>query len=132
LLLFRDSQEGPSRPLSRRLANIAGAVIGLLSGLTGTGGGVFLGPLLILAGWADARETSGVSAAFNFVNSVAGLAGQPMSLGALPKEFPIWLGAAILGALIGSELGSRRAKTATLQRLLAVVLILAGAKQIFV
>jgi uncharacterized membrane protein YfcA len=93
------------------------------------GGGIFLGPLLILAGWGDARETSGASAAFNVVNSVAGLAGRPVSLGALPSAFPVWLLAAMLGGLVGSELGSRRAKSATLRRLLAMVLILAGARQ---
>jgi uncharacterized membrane protein YfcA len=86
---------------------------------------------MILAGWADARETSGISAAFNFVNSIAGLAGHPLSLERLPHEFPVWFGAAIVGGLVGSELGSQRVKNATLRRLLAVVLILAGAKQMY-
>jgi uncharacterized membrane protein YfcA len=131
LLVFRDPHGGPNSPLPTWLAVVLGAGIGLLSGLTGMGGGVFLGPLLLLRGWADARETSGASAAFNLLNSVAALAGQPKSLAALPQEFPVWLGAAIVGAFLGSEVGSRRAKSTTLRRMLAVVLVLAGAKQIF-
>jgi uncharacterized protein len=52
-----------------------GGAIGLLSGLTGTGGGIFLSPLLLFMGWAETRRTAGVSAAFILVNSIAGLAG---------------------------------------------------------
>lgn len=131
LLLFRDPHAGPAHPLAARAAVLVGALIGLLSGLTGMGGGIFLGPLMILVGWADARETSGISAPFNFVNSIAGLAAHPTSFAALPQEFPIWLVAAILGGFVGSGFGSRQARSTTLRRILAVVLILAGAKQAF-
>ena len=73
-----------------------GAGIGLLSGLTGTGGGIFLSPLLLMMGWAETRQTGGVSAAFILVNSAAGLAGNPGSLGQLPPSSrsglaPPWL-----------------------------------------
>ena len=59
----------------------AGAVLGLLAGLTGTGGGMFLTPLIILWGWEEARRTSGVVAAFIFLDSAAGLAGNAASVG---------------------------------------------------
>ena len=52
----------------------AGAVLGLLAGLTGTGGGIFLSPLIILNAWEEPRRTSGVVAAFILLNSLAGLA----------------------------------------------------------
>ena len=42
-------------------ALLIGAGIGLLSGLTGTGGGIFLSPVLLFLGWAQTRKTSGVS-----------------------------------------------------------------------
>jgi uncharacterized protein len=116
---------------SHVVAVLCGAGIGLLAGLTGTGGGIFLSPLLLFMGWAETRETGGVSATFILVNSVAGLAGNPASLQHLPSQLPIWAGAAIVGGLIGSELGSRRIGTPLFRRLLGVVLLIAGAKLIF-
>ena len=104
------------------------AAIGLLAGLTGTGGGIFLSPLLLLMGWATARVSAGVSAVFILVNSAAGLAGNPGSLEHLPPQLPLWAGAAIVGGLMGAELGSRRIGTLMFRRLLGVVLIIAGAK----
>ena len=64
------------RPIPLTWALVLGAPIGLLSGLVGVGGGIFLSPLLLLLGWADVRKTAGVSAAFILVNSAAGLLGQ--------------------------------------------------------
>jgi uncharacterized membrane protein YfcA len=56
------------------IAGVAfGALIGLLSGLTGTGGGIFLSPILLFAGWSDTRMASGVAAVFILCNSIAGL-----------------------------------------------------------
>jgi len=112
-------------------AAIAGAGIGLLSGLTGTGGGIFLTPLILFAGWAEARVAAGISAAFILVNSVSGLLGNVSSVRALPPELPIWLLAVAVGGLIGAELGARRLGTPALRRALAVVLVVAGLKLIF-
>jgi uncharacterized membrane protein YfcA len=120
----------PQRP-PRNTAVACGAGIGLLSGLTGTGGGIFLSPLLLTMGWAETRQTGGVSAAFILVNSAAGLAGNPASLAHLPSQFPLWAGAAVIGGLLGSELGSRRIGTPAFRTLLGVVLVIAGAKLIF-
>jgi uncharacterized protein len=60
---------------SNWLPIVLGMAIGLLSGLTGVGGGIFLSLLLLLMGWATVKETAAVSAAFILVNSVAGLLG---------------------------------------------------------
>jgi uncharacterized membrane protein YfcA len=109
-----------------------GAVIGLLSGLVGTGGGIFLTPLLLFAGWAGARTAAGISSAFILANSVAGLLGNVAAVQALPPALPIWLGAVAAGGLIGAELGARRLSTTGLRRALAVVLLVAGLKLIFI
>jgi uncharacterized protein len=127
-LLSQDTATGLVHPPPRILAIACGAGIGLLSGLTGTGGGIFLSPLLIFTGWADTRETGGVSAAFILANSIAGLAGRPTSVAALPEQLPLWLGSAILGGMVGSGLGSQRFKTETFRKALALVLIVAGGK----
>jgi uncharacterized protein len=109
----------------------SGAGIGLLSGLTGTGGGIFLSPLLMCMGWAEMRETAGVSAAFILVNSLAGLAGNLASMWSLPTALPIWATAAVTGGIVGTELGSRKLSSHTLRYLLAAVLVVAGLKLIF-
>lgn len=110
------------------LAIFFGALIGLLSGLTGVGGGIFLSPLLLFMGWADPRKTAGVSAAFILVNSVAGILGHYTSVKYLPSAIAFWAVAAVAGGVVGSGLGSRRFSTMTLRRVLAVVLAIAGLK----
>jgi uncharacterized protein len=118
----------PRRPLNVPLAIGAGGGIGLLSGLTGTGGGIFLSPLLLFTRWSETRESGGVSATFILVNSLAGLAGNLASTDYLPSALPWWLLAAVVGGLIGSEIGSRRVQPRTFRRILAAVLALAGGK----
>jgi len=108
-----------------------GAAIGLLSGLTGTGGGIFLSPVLLFAGWAETRAASGLAAPFILGNSIAGLAGNVSRVASLPSTLPLWIGAVVFGAVIGSELGNRRAPTLLLRRALSVVLVIAGFKLIF-
>lgn len=128
----RAADEEPSIPRVPAIpAIVAGAVIGLLSGLTGTGGGIFLTPLLLFTGWSATRPASGIAAGFILANSIAGLAGNASSVGSIPAELPLWAGAVLIGALIGSELGSRRAATPQLRLALAGVLLVAGLKLIF-
>jgi uncharacterized protein len=109
----------------------SGAGIGLLAGLTGTGGGIFLTPLLLAAGWAGTRFAAGSSAAFILANSVSGLAGNLASVGSLPAATPLWLGAVAVGGAVGSQLGSRRMPAPWMRRALAAVLLVAGLKLIF-
>jgi hypothetical protein len=133
--LFRghSATEGVTiRPPPRVLALALGAGVGLLSGLTGVGGGIFLSPLLLLAGWADPRRTAGVSAVFILVNSLAGLAGHLAAIPHLPATIAPWAVAAIIGGVLGSEIGSRRLEMRKLRRVLALVLLVASAKLIFV
>jgi len=105
----------------------SGAGIGLLAGLTGTGGGIFLSPLLLFARWSDAKRASGVAIVFILCNSLAGLAGNYTSLKSLPAALPLYATAVLVGALVGTRIGIRVAP-AVLLRLLALVLLIAGAK----
>lgn len=105
----------------------AGAGIGLLAGLTGTGGGIFLSPLLLFLAWAPTRQASGVAAVFVLANSLAGLGGQLASLDSLPDELPLYAGAVLVGGIAGTSLGIR-VPAPIILKLLAVVLLIAGAK----
>ncbi len=124
--------EPPARPRHPLLAVAVSAVIGLLAGLTGTGGGIFLTPVLVLSGWVEVRTAAGMSAAFILINSAAGLAGNVASVQSVPAAVPLWGMAVLAGGFIGSELGSRRLGTPVMRGLLAVVLLVAGAKLILV
>ena len=110
------------------LGVLIGMGIGFLSGLTGTGGGIFLSPLLILSGWEDTRRAAGASAAFILVNSVAGLGGHLAGGGAIPPGVALLAPVAVAGGLIGSWLGTTRLPPLALRRVLAGVLIVAGLK----
>ncbi|MEJ7847476.1 MAG: sulfite exporter TauE/SafE family protein [Pyrinomonadaceae bacterium] len=113
-------------------ALIIGAIMGLLSGLVGVGGGIFLTPVLLLMNWAETRQAAGISAMFILVNSIAGLAGNYAQVVKLPNNVWFWIAAAVVGGIIGSTLGSTRFDSITLRRLLAVVLLFAGVKLILV
>ena len=126
----RLAEREPHRP-SLALTLPMGAGLGLLAGLTGTGGGIFLSPLIILFGWEDARRTSGVAAGFIFLNSLAGLAGNFAAIGALPAGLLWLIGAVAVGALAGTWLGACRLPKPRLLQGLGLVLVIAGAKLIF-
>ena len=108
-----------------------GAALGLLAGLTGTGGGIFLSPLIILFAWETPRHTSGIAAGFILLNSLAGLAGNLASVRVLPPEMPVLAGAVVAGALLGTWLGVERLPRERLLQALGLVLIVAGYKLIF-
>jgi uncharacterized membrane protein YfcA len=110
-----------------------GAAMGLLAGLTGVGGGIFLSPLLLMLGWAGTKQTSAVAAPFILLNSIAGLAaGFAAGAAALPGGIWVLVVAVLVGGWAGAEYGSRRLANPVVRRLLAVVLAVAGAKMVLV
>lgn len=114
------------------LAMAIGAGMGLLSGLTGVGGGIFLSPLLLMLGWAGTKQTSAVAAPFILVNSIAGLAaGFVAGTAVLPQATWLLAVAVLIGGWLGAEYGSRRFANPVVRRFLAVVLGVAGAKMVF-
>ena len=114
------------------IALLIGAVIGLLSGLVGVGGGIFLTPILLLMNWSETKTAAGISAMFILVNSISGLAGNFSQLIDLAANVWFWVAAAVVGGVIGSTLGAKRFDSITLRRVLAVVLLFAGVKLILV
>lgn len=120
--------ERPVHAVSPMITLPAGAGLGLLAGLTGTGGGIFLSPLIILFGWEDARKTAGIAAAFIVLNSAAGLLGNLASVEQLPEQLPILVASVFVGALLGSWLGVSRLPRHRLLQGLAIVLVIAALK----
>lgn len=129
-LLWNTSAQMKLRPMPIWLGVVIGVLIGLLSGLTGIGGGVYLTPILLFAGWAETKKAAAISSTFILVNSLAGLAGRIAIVPTLPYDVAFWAIVVALGGLIGSTLGSRYFGSLALRRLLAVVLIIAVVKLI--
>lgn len=122
---------GPDASVKRPpvpLILVLGAFLGFLSGLTGTGGGIFLTPVLVLAGWCSPRHAAGISAGFILVTSSSALWGGWEKSPPLPSLFPVWLGVVIVCGWLGSWYGSKYGSPLVLRRLLAVVLVIAGVK----
>ena len=109
-------------------AVLCGAAIGFLAGLTGTGGGIFLSPLILFLGWSDTKKTSGIAATFILFNSVFGLAGNYASVENIPPQVSLYVLAVMLGAVIGTTLGTRFYSALAIRKALALVLLIAGFK----
>ena len=122
-----DKDQRPETP-GRGWLIVTGSGIGLISGIVGVGGGIFLSPLMVLKGWAQSHKVAALSAGFIFANSMAGLAARPASL--LFESLALWplvfFGAC--GAILGSTVGANRVSNLGLRRLLGIVLLIAVAK----
>jgi len=130
-LLYRKEDPPDIKRPRRPTAIASGAGIGFLSGLTGTGGGIFLTPLMLFCRWAKVKEVAAVSALFILLNSSSGLAGYVQSGSELPDfAWPLAVVVAI-GGLIGARLGSRHLPARGIAMLLALVLVIAGTKLVF-
>jgi uncharacterized protein len=129
--LLRPAQDGIVRRPPRWMLIGSGGALGGLAGLTGTGGGIFLTPLLLHARWALTKTASAVSALFILVNSAAGLIGFMGNNGKIPDSVWGWAAVAMIGGWLGAYCGSRRFPVGIIRRLLVCVLLIAGAKLIF-
>ena len=105
-----------------------GFVLGFLAGLIGIGGGIFLSPLLLVMGWADAKKTAALSAAFILLNSLSGLTAHVIKGAADWTLLGVLAITVLIGGGIGSYMGAFRLLPVTLQRLLGLVLLVAALK----
>ena len=128
--LYPSKVESVIKEPKRSIALSSGAGLGFLAGLTGTGGGIFLTPLLLLNQWATVKSAAAVSALFILVNSIAGLLGNLSSTRSFPSFTAVFAISAIVGGTLGSYLGSNRFEPIIIKRLLAFVLTIAGLKLI--
>ena len=105
-----------------------GAVIGFVSGTTGTGGGVFLAPIILAMKWSTPRQTAATTAVYNLMNSAAALIGAHAAWDQIPTALPVWLGAVAVGGVIGAYVGSRYLSDRWLRGILSLLLLISGLK----
>ena len=120
------------QPVNFLLGFFSGVIIGFLSGLTGTGGGIFLSPLIVFLGWTTVKGAAGTSAAFILFNSISGLMGNISSVSLIPNTIFLYAFAVIVGVLIGTQLGIKVLNENYMKRALGIVLVVAGFKFIFI
>lgn len=108
-----------------------GAVIGFVSGTTGTGGGVFLAPVILAMNWGTARQTAATTAVYNLMNSAAALLGAWAWWDQIPAALPGWLIAVAAGGSLGAFVGSRYLPDMWLRIILAVILLASGLRLLF-
>jgi uncharacterized protein len=129
--LIPTSEDSANSVPSVWIALPSGGALGFLAGLTGTGGGIFLTPLLLSMRWATTKTAAAVSAVFILLNSAAGLLGNLSQTRSFPAiAIPIAV-TAVSAGIAGSYFGSKRFQHETIKRLLSVVLVIAGSKLIF-
>jgi len=109
-----------------------GGAIGLISGLIGVGGGIFLSPIIISANWTSVKKASGIAAMFILCNSVAGLSGHLAGLNKIDHYIIYWIPGVVLGGLLGSHLGTVKLNTKVIIACLFIVLLTAGLKFLLV
>ena len=109
-----------------------GSGIGLMSGVVGVGGGIFLSPVILMKRWASPKAAAATAALFIWVNSAAGIAGAAMSeqLDLDVMTLLPFAAAVLIGGVVGSRYGSEIAPQLTVRRLLVVVLIVAAARRV--
>lgn len=131
-LIFQFKNEPTYKEMPVYWGLISGAVIGMISGMIGIGGGILLSPLILFMGWADIKQTAAISALFIFVNSLSGLLGN-LKTGSfqLTEQLQYAIMATILGAIAGSYYGSNKLNLVTLKYLLAIGLSIASLKLFF-
>jgi len=126
--IFKYIKKKTDRPINFWLGLFAGVIIGFLSGLTGTGGGIFLSPLIVFLGWTTVKGSSGTAAVFILFNSISGLLGNVSSVSLIPNTIFLYSFSAFGGVLIGTQLGIKIFNEHYMKNILGVVLIVAGFK----
>lgn len=105
-----------------------GIVLGLLAGMTGIGGGIFLAPMILLFAWTGEKEAAAVASVFVWFNSLAGLSAHAMR-GNVPtgEIVPLVLAVGVGGA-VGGWFGARVASRRTVRRIIASLLLVVSVK----
>jgi uncharacterized membrane protein YfcA len=131
LLIEFKLTEKPIREPPIHVSIAVGGLVGLLSGVLGIGGGIFLSPIILLSGWARPKPVAATAAVFIVANSLAGLTGRLFGDGVhLPSVAPLLLPAGVVGAVIGAWFGAQRAPSVVVRRLLGAVLLIASIKML--
>lgn len=125
---FKNVDDSELKPHNTTIAVVTGGLVGLFSGMIGIGGGIILSPILLLLHWTNQKQTAAISAAFIFVNSVAGLGGMVTQGISFTGDMMMYIIVAFTGGLLGAYFGSKKFNQNVLKYVLATVLLMASYK----
>jgi uncharacterized membrane protein YfcA len=104
---------------------LAGAVLGLVAGIVGIGGGVYLVPLIIILGLGTGQEAAACGAIFVWLNSLAGLLSRMQYNSIDLMNYIPLIVAVIAGGALGSWMGAFRLSRKTMEKILGVIVVVA-------
>ncbi len=128
-LLFKTEPKSDVRtPISLPISALVGGGLGLLSGIVGIGGGIFLAPILHKMDWSKAKEIAALCSLFILVNSVSGLTGQLIKLGGVQQlelTRPYWLliPMVLIGGYIGNHMSMKLFSEKTVRKMTAILIL---------
>lgn len=108
---------------------VIGGGLGLIAGITGIGGGIFLAPVLHLVRFSTAKTIAGVCSLFILVNSSAGLIGQlikakgSIDLATAVSPYLTLIPMVLIGGQIGSWLGAKKINASLLKKITALLIL---------
>ncbi len=104
---------------------IIGSILGLVSGIVGIGGGIFLSPILFLLKAEKPKIISTTASLFILINSISGILGQftkDKTFDELINYWPLFL-SVLIGGLIGNYLNLKIFSNRTLTILTSLLVI---------
>lgn len=109
-------------------AVLCGGISGLLAGLTGIGGGLFVAITMLILGWAPTKRVAAVAQTSNLYTAGAAFAAIWSTHPVLPLALPWWAVAAAIGGLAGAWAGAKHLPAHVLRYLLATILVVSGVR----
>lgn len=103
----------------------AGSILGLIAGIVGIGGGVYLVPLIIMLNLGTPKQAAAAGVVFVWVVSLSGLVSRLQYNSIDLLNYLPMIGAVLIGGFLGSYWGSFKYSAKTLEKVLGVIILAA-------
>lgn len=104
---------------------LAGGILGLVAGIVGIGGGIYLVPLIIILGLGTEQQAAACGAIFVWLNSLAGLISRLQYNAIELSDYIPLIVAVVLGGALGSWLGASRLSRNAMEKILGIIVVVA-------
>lgn len=103
----------------------SGSILGLIAGIVGIGGGIYLIPLIIILGLGTEKEAATCGAIFVWLNSFSGLLSRIQYNAIDLTNYTELIVAVIAGGTFGSFVGSFKFSPKVMEKVLGLVIVVA-------